>query len=136
MIEIAAEAESWIGTPFVWQAACKGVGADCKGLLAGVARECGRPEARTVEALCGDYSAIVPVARLRSGLARLFDRVSERQPGDILLIACGGKAQHLAIAAPQPGKPYRVIEAMHNGPMQVRPFKRETVDSVWRWRCL
>ncbi len=137
-LRIAAEAETWIDTPFHWQASCKGVGADCKGLLAGVARECGRPEADTVEALCGDYGHIVPVAALKAGLARLFDRVSLHEPGDILLIKTGGAAQHLAIYAPRVNQPTRVIEAMCEGPKKVRPFRRSPheVDSIWRWRCL
>jgi hypothetical protein len=62
--------------------------------------------------------------------------VTDRQPGDVLLIKYGGKAQHLAIAAPMPGKPSRVIEAMATGPMMVRPFRRSDaeIDSIWRWR--
>jgi hypothetical protein len=35
--EILAEARSWIGTPWLHQASCKGVGADCIGFGAGVA---------------------------------------------------------------------------------------------------
>lgn len=132
---IAECAESWIGVPFKWQGRVR-AGCDCKGLVAGVAAECGRPEAASLEALAGDYDAIVDERRLRMGLARLFDRVTERQPGDVLLVRYGGKAQHLAIAAPRPGKPTRVIEAMATGPMAVRPFRRADaeVDSIWRWR--
>ena len=48
---IAATAEQWIGTPFHWQAQVQGVGCDCKGLVAGVARDCGRAEADELEAL-------------------------------------------------------------------------------------
>jgi cell wall-associated NlpC family hydrolase len=137
---IAAEAETWIDTPFKWQGRVKGKGADCKGLIAGVARECGRPEADSVEALAGDYETKVDQCRLRTGLARLFDRVSERRPGDVLLLRLGGVAQHLAICAPQPGKPDRIIEAMPTGPGRVRPGRASDgrIDSIWRWRtpCL
>ena len=95
-----------------------------------------RPEADSLEAMAGDYGGKVDPARLRAGLARLFDRVSDRQPGDVLLLRMGGAAQHLAIAAPQDGKPDRIIEAMPTGPAKVRPgvagMKR--VDSIWRWR--
>lgn len=131
--EIAAAARGWIGTPFRWQGAARGVGCDCKGLVAGVARECGRPEADSVEALCGDYGAIVPTARLRVGLARLFDRAADIQAGDVLLLNMGGRAQHLAIAAgggamihcyPH-GPKARVLEA-------ALPMAK--LDSVWRWR--
>lgn len=131
---IAAEAETWIDTPFKWQGRCKGAGADCKGLVAGVAAECGRAEAGAVEALTGDYGPVVDPSRLKAGMARLFDRVTDRQPGDVLLCRLGGKAQHLAICAPKDGKPNRVIEAMPH--LRVRPahWPAHRVDSIWRWR--
>lgn len=133
---IAAEAETWIGTPFKWQGRCKGAGADCKGLIAGVAAECGRAEAGAVEALTGDYGHKVPVERLKAGLARLFDRVTDRQPGDVLLLKVGGKPQHLAIAAPTETKPSRTIQALHTGPGKVLAVRvpADMVDSIWRWR--
>lgn len=133
---IAAEAETWIGTPFQWQARCKGAGSDCKGLIAGVAAECGRPEADAVEAICGDYGPIVDAARLKAGLARLFDRVTDRQPGDVLLLKVGGKPQHLAIAAPTETKPSRTIQALHTGPGKVLAVRvpAAMIDSIWRWR--
>lgn len=134
--KIAKEAETWIGTPFLWQASVKGAGADCKGLIAGVARACKRAEADSVEALAGDYGAIVPVNRLRAGLARLFDRVEDIQPGDVLLLKVGGQAQHLGLAAPIEGQPSRTIQAYHTGPRAVVAIRqpRDTIDSVWRWR--
>ena len=133
--QIAACAETWIDVPFAWQGRVR-AGCDCKGLAAGVARECGRPEAESLEAMAADYGGKVDAARLKAGLARLFDRVSERQPGDILLIRFHGKPQHVAICAPLPGKPSRVIETMNAGPMKVRPFRRADaeIDSIWRWR--
>lgn len=133
---IAAEAETWVGTPFRWQGRVKGQGADCKGLIAGVAAACGRDEAGSVEALAGDYGKKVDSRRLKAGLARLFDQASEREPGDVLLVTLGGKPQHLVIAAPKPNQPTRVIEALNVGPMKVRPFRRSDneVDSIWRWR--
>lgn len=135
--QIAAEAETWVGTPFVWQGRLKGIGCDCKGLVAGVAKACGRPEADSVEALRGDYGEKVPVGDLKSGLARIFERVTEPLAGDVLLILAGGKAQHLAIFAPR-GRSggLRVIEAMFAGPQSVRPYRRalREIDSIWRWR--
>lgn len=135
--QIAAEAETWIDTPFAWQGRVKGVGVDCKGLVAGVAKACGRPEADSVEALAGDYGNAIDAARLKAGLARLFDRVTEPQIGDVLLIRTGGKPQHLAIFAPRaPSGGLRVIEAMYKGPSRVRPYRRSLaeIDSIWRWR--
>jgi cell wall-associated NlpC family hydrolase len=132
---IAAEAETWLGVPFRWQGRVK-AGCDCKGLLVGVAKACGRPEADSLEALAGDYSFKVPVTALERGLARLFDRVNERRPGDVLLLKVAGKPQHLAIAAPQPGRPSRAIQATHTGKQQVvqSGIPRDMVHSIWRWR--
>lgn len=131
---IAQEAETWIDTPFVWQGRVKGVGCDCKGLIAGVARCCGRPEADSLELLAGDYGIKVDVRRLRAGLANLFDQVDAAEPGDILLIKIGGVAQHLAIFAPTAESPLRIIEAMPSGPGRVRPSRARNIDSIWRWR--
>lgn len=133
---VAAEAEGWIGTPFQWQASLKGVGADCKGLIAGVARALALAEGASLEAFAADYGAVVPAARLRAGLARLFDRADAILPGDVLLLKVGGKAQHLAIAAPIEGQPSRTIQALHNGPRQVVAVRqpRDTIDSIWRWK--
>lgn len=134
MNDIAAEAETWIDTPFIWQGRVKGVGCDCKGLIAGVAKECGRPEADGLDMMAGDYGAKVDVVRLKTALARLFDKVATPEAGDVLLIKIGGKAQHLAIFAPLPENPMRIIEAMPSGPGRVRPSRARGIDSVWRWR--
>lgn len=132
---IAANAETWVDVPVVEQGRVR-AGVDCKGLVAGVALECGRPEAKSLEALAADYGAVIPAARLKAGLARLFDRVTDRLPGDVLLVRVHGKAQHLAICAPMPGHASRVIEALSVGPKRVRPFRRadHEIDSIWRWR--
>jgi cell wall-associated NlpC family hydrolase len=136
MHEIARIAEEWKDTPFVWQGRVKGVGCDCKGLIAGVAREAGRPEAESVEALAGDYGSKVPVARLKAGLARLFDKVAEPAAGDVVLLKIGGKAQHLALVGTSgrhivhcyPGGPARVVIAPYG------TAYRALTDSIWRWR--
>lgn len=134
-ILVAAEAERWIGTPFKWQGSVK-AGCDCKGLVAGVARACGRPEGDSLHALAGDYGLKVDAARLRRGLADLFDRATDILPGDVLLLKVAGKPQHLAIAAPTEGKPTRAVQAMHTGPcaVVVSRVPRDMIDSIWRWR--
>ena len=131
-LRIAAEAELWIGTPFVWQGRIRQVGCDCKGLVAGVFAALGRPEAVSVEALAGDYGEhqAVPVARLRSGLANLFEQVWTPAAGDIVLLVHAGLAQHLGIALDRRS----MVHAMSSGPGQV---VRATIgggrlDSVWR----
>lgn len=133
---IAAEAETWLGTPFRWQGRVKSVGCDCKGLIAGVATACGRSEGESLEALAGDYGDRVDLMRLQRGLANLFDRAREPLAGDVLLLKVHGAAQHLAIYAPQPTRPLRAIQAIHTGPRCVvaTGIPRDMVHSIWRWR--
>lgn len=130
--QIAAEALTWIGTPFLWQGRIKGKGCDCKGLVAGVAKACGRAEAESFEALAGDYGAKVDARRLKAGLARLFDPVTDIQPGDVLLLRMGGKAQHLGIAVSDRA----MVHCYSVGPAMVikAAIGRGRLDSVWRWR--
>ena len=137
---VAAQAELWIDTPFVWQGRVRGHGCDCKGLVAGIAAELGFAEAASLEAMAGDYGdgAPVPLARLRRGLAKLFDMVpvADRQPGDVLLVKLRRLPQHLAIFAPRDVRPDRAIEAMAGHPGRVRPadWSTDRIDSAWRWR--
>lgn len=130
---IVAEARSWIGTPFVWQQSTKGVGCDCKGLVAGVARELGRPEAASVYALLSNYHA-VDERLLRRGLAEVFDRAAEALPGDVLLLQVAGKAQHLAIVT----ELGRMVHTYGRGPVQrvieVPIGRSRAIDSIWTWR--
>lgn len=130
---IAAQAETWIGVPFVWQGRVR-AGCDCKGLVAGVFAELDRPEAQSVAALAGDYGDRVPTARLRAGLAELFDEVIDRRPGDLLLCKLKGAAQHIALAAPTALRPDRAIEAMPSGPGCVRPalWPNHRVVAIYR----
>lgn len=97
---IAAEATEWIGTPFLWGQSVKGRGCDCKGLLAGVMRELGRPEAESFYALFANYRVDrpVPSSLLIEGMQKLFDPADEIAPGRLLLLNHGGAPSHLAIA--------------------------------------
>lgn len=139
---IADEAREWIGTKFVWQASQKGVGCDCKGLVWGVARELGFPEAESLYAKVADYAndRPVPSALLQEGIAAIFDPVgyADRKPGDILLMkhCVGGPVGHLAIVSSDDSAIHAQI-----GP---KDWVKETklrallakcpLVSVWRWR--
>lgn len=111
-------------------------GCDCKGLVAGVALEAGRPEAQSLHALCGDYGLKVDSSRLLKGMAELFDRADAIEAGDVLILKVAGKPQHMAIAAPQEGKPTRAIQAIHTGPLCVVAGRipKDMIHSIWRWR--
>lgn len=137
---IAAEALTWLGTPARWNQSQKGLGCDCKGLVQGVARELGRPEAASFYGLFVHYRGDrpVPVTLLRQGLAELFDRVDGAlQDGDILLLKMRGKAQHLAIVT---GGGAKAVHADAANGGRVRERRLEALlkvcpmASAWRWR--
>lgn len=135
---VAAEAREWLGTKFVWQASQKQVGCDCKGLLWGVARELGFPEAESLYAKVADYSPKrpVPSALLKEGFASIFDLVETPQLGDVLLVRLGGKASHIGIISAEG----RVIHAQIGPKDWVKETRLEALlkkfplDSIWRWR--
>jgi cell wall-associated NlpC family hydrolase len=135
---VAAEARTWCGTPFRWQASQKGVGCDCKGLVWGVARELGFPEADSLYANMADYSPNRPVdgKLLKRGLSEVFDPVEDMRPGDVLLLKIGRNPSHLAIYVgdgkavhAQIGSKDWVKEASLRSLLKMFPL-----DSVWRWR--
>jgi NlpC/P60 family putative phage cell wall peptidase len=132
--EIVAEARAWLGTPFVWQASLKGVGCDCKGLVAGVARELGLAAGESLHARLADYGRRVPIKLLQAGLAANLVRVTEPEPGDVLLLTMGGSPQHLAIHAGE-----TVIHTYNGGPKRVietraaAAFEHWPLHSVWRF---
>lgn len=135
---VAKEALEWCGTPFAWGQSQKGVGADCKGFIAGVARELGRKEAESFYATFVNYRAdrAVPSDLLLEGMEATFTRADEIKPGCILLLKHRGKPGHLAIATSD-GK------AVHTQ-ISSRAWVKETrldalyhfypLHSVWRWR--
>ena len=134
VLEIVAEARSWAGPPFKWQQAAKGQGCDCKGLVAGVARNVGRPEGASVYALMTtEYRRAVPADLLRKGLSDLLDEVTDMQPGDVLLMQVGGKAQHLGIYTGEG----RMIHTYAKGPRRVIEVPLDPlwpVVAIFRWR--
>jgi NlpC/P60 family putative phage cell wall peptidase len=135
--DVVAEARAWMGTPFKWQASLKGIGCDCKGLIWGVARSLGLPEADSPYAKIADYSRRVPVDVLKEGLAATLTRASVVQPGDVLVFIMGGRPQHLGIHAGD-----HVIHTYNGGPGKViasrlllsrRPWP---LHSAWRFPSL
>lgn len=140
---VAAEAREWIGTPFVWQASQKGVGCDCKGLVWGVARELGFPEASTFYARVANYAQNKPVpsALLKEGMAAVFDPVrGEPGLGDVLLLKIGQPPVHPAHLAIVSGDD-RAIHAQLSGSREwvketrlAALLKLNPLHSAWRWR--
>lgn len=142
-IAAVAAARFWIGTPFHWQQSVRGRGCDCKGLVAGVARDIGRAEGASSFARIADYRpGPVDLALLNRGLESLFDRVAAAIPGDILLLRVAGRPQHLAIVSEATdGRATRMIHCYAKGPARVIEVPtghvwRDAIASIWRWRPL
>lgn len=88
---IITEARSWVGTPFRHQSRIKGLGVDCVGLLVGIG------EALGVEVHDQTGYGRQPYGgQLQATLAGMV-RVTEAQPGDVLLITFDLDPQHTAV---------------------------------------
>ena len=98
---IVLEARSWIGTPYVHQASCKGAGTDCLGLLRGVWRAVlgAEPEAPPGYSMDWGEAPDQPLllqAAQRHLLPKALDEMAE---GDVLLFQMRDDAapKHLGI---------------------------------------
>ena len=99
---VIAEARRWLGTPYVHQASCRGVGCDCLGLLRGVWRDMLGPEPEAVPSYTRDWSeASGQEALWAAALRWLRPAGPELRDGDILLFRMreGAVAKHLGFAA-------------------------------------
>ena len=85
---IVGLAESWIGTPYRHQAATRGIGCDCIGLIRGIWRELYGEEPEVVPPYAPDWAERSGEDRLMDAARRIFGEalpVDEAEPGDILL---------------------------------------------------
>lgn len=98
-----AEARLWIGTPYVHQAATRGAGSDCLGLLRGVWRALNGAEPEIVPAYTSDWSEPGNNEDLWQAARRWLVEVPGLMvtPGDVLLfrMRTGSVAKHLGIVA-------------------------------------
>lgn len=138
--QVVDAALGWVGTPVRWEASLKGKGADCRGLLSGAARECGRPEADELEARVVGYSRRIDEVALVAGLNRLFDPVpvDKLQRGDVLAFRVQRIVQHLGIYTGD-GTKHRMVHAYMGDPAVVidvplSEFWRHRLAGAWRWR--
>jgi NlpC/P60 family putative phage cell wall peptidase len=101
--DVVAAARGWIGTPYRHQAACKGAGTDCLGLVRGVWREVLGREPETPPPYSMDWSEPQGEERLWRAAARHLVTVADGplHPGDVLLfqMRSGAVAKHLGIVS-------------------------------------
>ena len=95
--EILSEARSWIGTPFKHQCRTKGVASDCIGLLYGVAENLGLAPDEIPKDYIG-YRPFPDNKKLETNLRFYMKpvRMSQIQPGDVLMMSFTGDPQHVA----------------------------------------
>ncbi|MGV6839077.1 MAG: NlpC/P60 family protein [Planktomarina sp.] len=98
---IVTAARAWIGTPYLHQASCKGVGTDCLGLLRGVWREVLGAEPETPPAYTPDWGEDIRVPLLLQAARRHLDEkdVSDAAPGDVILfqMRTGAAPKHVGL---------------------------------------
>jgi NlpC/P60 family putative phage cell wall peptidase len=95
-----AEARAWIGTPYVHQAAARGAGCDCLGLVRGVWRALYGAEPEAVPPYTPDWSEPAREEALWAAALRHLRPVAGLpRPGDVLLfrMRAGAVAKHLGI---------------------------------------
>ena len=101
---IVEEARSWIGTPYIHQASCKGAGTDCLGLLGGIWRVIHGPEPEKVPPYTQDWSEPERDEVLLRAAFRWLRPVAPgaEAPGQVLLfrMRAGSVAKHLGITGP------------------------------------
>lgn len=113
-----AIARGWVGTPYVHQAAARGAGADCLGLIRGVWRELYGQEPEAVPAYTPDWSEPGGEERLWAAALRHLEPRAPGlpfEPGEVVLFRMldSGVAKHLGLIGMggDPGKPVTFIHA-------------------------
>ncbi|MBK0326989.1 C40 family peptidase [Rhodobacteraceae bacterium F11138] len=129
-------ARGWIGTPYHHQAACRGAGADCLGLVRGIWRDLLGDEPESVPAYSMDWSEPQGEERLWAAAKRnlrdmpLADFAFD--PGDIVLfrMRSNAVAKHLGIVAQTGTRSSFVHAYAHHGVVESplsEPWKRRIV---------
>lgn len=140
--QVVAAARGWIGTPFHHQAAIKGVGCDCGGLVRGVQVELGLvpedywslPEAAAFHG----YSRNPDGHSLRRACETFLDptKVDLAKPGDVFLLKWAQHPQHVGFFADYRHGGLALIHALPRY-MQARDGVVEhRMDSTWRGRIV
>lgn len=100
---IVATARGWIGTPYRHQAACRGAGCDCLGLVRGLWREMCGAEPERPPAYSMDWSEPARQEVLWQAAARhlLAKDLADEAAGDVILFRMreGAVAKHLGVVA-------------------------------------
>lgn len=101
MTPVVDAARGWLGTPYVHQAACKGAGCDCLGLVIGLWREMYGALPVAVPAYTADWSEVSGAERLWAAAIEHLEPkpLQNAAPGDVLLFRMrpGAVAKHIGV---------------------------------------
>lgn len=114
--QIVARARAWIGTPYHHQASCRGVGADCLGLVRGVWREIYGSDAELPPAYSRDWAEATGEETLLAAANRHLTAIdpATAEAGDVVVFRLrdGVVAKHTAILTGRDS----FLHAMEGGP--------------------
>jgi NlpC/P60 family putative phage cell wall peptidase len=132
--DIITTARSWVGTPYHHQSSCRGVGADCLGLVRGVWRTLYGTEAETPPAYTRDWAEASGSETLIEAATRHLQLIplAEAKGGDVLVFRFrpGSPAKHVGILSTAD----RLIHAMEGGPaveISVTPWWRRRIVAAF-----
>ncbi len=142
---VAAEARSWIGTPWCHGASCKAAGADCLGLVRGVWRGVVGAEPAAVPPYPVDWAEAGGALALAKALRQHFGPAGIEAVGDVLLfqLSSRGPAKHLGVQTVCGSAPRFVHACSGHGVVEVAlsaPWRRRLVarfafpDARAAWR--
>ncbi len=139
MAQIVTVARAWIGTPYVHQAARRGAGCDCLGLLRGVLAEVSGTALQKVPAYTPDWSEPQGDEVLWKAAAEqlIAKPIEDAQGGDVVLFRMrqGAVAKHVGLQAETGLRPtfihayqgHGVCESAFSAPWQRRLVARFAV---------
>lgn len=138
--DLVREARSWIGTPYVAQAAMKGVGADCVGLIIGVWKACGLiPQDYSPGAYEENDAGKLVTELVSLGFSEVAgNRLEACSTGCVLVLELPMARRHCAIVSEVDGDRVSIVHVygrkrgVTEHVMDAAWWKR--VESVWRWQ--
>lgn len=133
IVEIA---RGWIGTPYHHQASCKGIGADCLGLVRGVYRDVMGRDADVTANYTRDWAEASGVETMLAGArSHLYQiDVREMQPGDVIVFRLrqGFVAKHAAIVT-TPDTMIHAMEGCAVSEVALSPWWRRHIAGAFRF---
>lgn len=122
--DIVAAARGWIGTPYHHQAALRGIGCDCLGLVRGVFAQISGREPECPPPYTPDWAEAARQETLIAAAGRHLEEIklADAAPGDVLVfrLAPGAMAKHAGIMAPDGHMIHaysgRAVVEVHIGP--------------------